>query len=191
MIVKRLFVGATGLAVLGAGALFATPAQAAIPADGVYVDTDTDGAGPLDTADGSILVVKTAKDDGGIPYHFAVKWVKKYRDPAGTLRVSVPSLVVYRSDGDVTAKGQPEDAGADIHFDVRDHGTTIIQHKNLNNVDLDAAADNRVTFNPRNPVSDVGDTDIRVRAGTDGDGLGASDWVYFVQPEGLPTPAAG
>ena len=164
---------------MSVGLLSTVPAHAAIPTDGTTVDPVTK----------AVTQVQSVEDDGGVKYTISVTWVKKYYDPAGTLRVSVPSLIVYRDDADVVAAGEPEDAGLDIHFDVRNHGTTIIQHKNLDNVDLDYASDNRASFNPRNPRSDVGDTDIRVRVGTDGDGLGASDWVYFVQPEGLPAPA--
>ena len=45
-----------------------------------------------------------------------------------------------------------------------------IQHKVYDGLDL--GADLSVTFNPRNAKSDVGDTRIRIKVGTDDDGLG-------------------
>jgi hypothetical protein len=73
-----------------------------------------------------------------------------------------------------------------VHFDVRNDGVKIIQHKVYDNIDLDVAADDQASFNPRNPVSNIGDTDVRVKVGTDGDGKPSSAWLYFVQPDGLP-----
>jgi hypothetical protein len=177
---KFRFVAALGAAVaLTFG--FAGSAQAAIPTDGVVVDR---------AADGSIVSVtetRTVKDAGGVPHTFAVKWGKKYKDPAGKIRV-VLSFVDYRSDALTEAGGEPADAQEDIHFDVSSHGTVRwTQHKYLT-VDLDAAADNQVSVNARNPVSDANDSFIRISAGVDGDGAANSPFVYFRQPEGLPGP---
>ena len=46
-----------------------------------------------------------------------------------------------------------------------------------------------MTFNPRNAKSDVGDTRIRIKVGTDDDGEGSSRWVYLYQLGGIPVPA--
>lgn len=165
-----------GAAALTAGlSLMATPASAAVVPEGVgFVET------------------VTLTDDGGVPYTVSVDWNYKYKDPAGTIRVSVPDITIKRSDSAVIDAGEPEDAGLDVHYDVSSHGTVRwTQHVNLDNVDMDAGVDNQWTKNPRNPISDAGDTFIRVRVGTDGDGLGSSDFYYFYQPEGIGTkPAA-
>jgi hypothetical protein len=170
-------IAATGL--IGAGALIATPAQADV--DGVQT-------GP---AGGPIVETVTVEDAGGIPHKISIKWNYKYRDAANALRVSVSDLKIVRSDSAVIGHGQPEDAGEDIHFDVSSHGTVRwTQHKVYDGLDLDAAADNSVTLNPRNPLSDAGNTFVRIQVGTDGDGLGNTRWVIFTQPGGLNTKAA-
>lgn len=153
--------------------LAALPAQAAPPVDGIVTN-----------ADGSKTETKSVLDGGDIKYTISVKWNNTYIDAAGTKRVSVNPLVVYRPDSLTPAFAQ--DDGLDLHFDVRNDGVTIIQHKVYDNIDLDVAADDQASFNPRNPKSNIDDTDIRVKVGTDGDGLPSSAWVYFVQPEGLP-----
>jgi hypothetical protein len=190
-----------GIAVAAAAALpltlAALPASAAIPTDGVHPDTDTDGAGTADTADGSITVVKSTVDEGGVKYTISVKWNYKYVYQ-GVKRVSVNPLVVYRSDANVLATGNPEDAGLDLHYDVYNSSGTQIQHKLFDAVDLDANADNQASFNPANPRSNANDPDdpddpysyVRVKVGTDADGKGSSPWVIFAQPENLPTKAA-
>jgi len=165
-----------GLALIAASAL---PAQAA-PVVGVVAD----GAGFIET--------KKLVDDGGVAYYVSVDWNYKYEDPAGKTRVSVNPLKVYRADSELAEAGEPEDAGLDLHADVSSHGTVRwTQHILIDNADMDAGADNVWTYNPRNPISDAGDTFIRVRVGTDGDGKGSSDFEYFYQPEGIGTkPAA-
>jgi hypothetical protein len=157
-------------------ALFAVPAQAAVPADGIVTN-----------ADGSKTETKSVLDGGDIKYTISVKWNATYIDAAGAKRVSVNPLVVYRPDSITPAFA--EDDGVDLHFDVQElrSGSYVnIQHKLFDNIDLDVATDDQASFNPRNPKSNIDDTRIRVKVGTDGDGLPSSAWVYFVQPEGLP-----
>jgi hypothetical protein len=181
MKVRKIAASTLGVgALVAVGLLGATPAQAAPVVDESGVVTN-----PV-AADGSITQTAAVEDEGGVLHTFTVKWAKKYKDPAGAIRVSVPSLVDVRTDEDTTEAGESADAGEDIHFDVSSHGTVFwTQHKNLDGVDLDDATDNQVTLNPRNPISDAGDTYIRVRAGVDGDGKKSSRFVYFVQPEGV------
>ena len=148
-----------------ASLLISLPANAVIvPDDGGFIDT------------------QTCEDGGGIPYTVSVDWNYKYVDAAGTTRVSVNPLVIERDDADA---GSAADAGVDLHFDVYSHGTNQIQHVLIDGLDLDFAADDQASFNPRNPVSDANDTYIRVKVGTDGDGLGNCEWLYFVQPAGI------
>jgi hypothetical protein len=101
----------------------------------------------------------------------------------------VLSFVVYRSDALTEAGGEPADAQEDIHSDVSSHGTVRWTQHSYITVDLDAAADNQVTVNARNPISDANDSFLRVSAGVDGDGAENSPFAYFYQPEGLPGPA--
>lgn len=177
----RAILGGTLASALTVGlGLFAAPAQAAIPADG----TVADGLGFIQT--------KSTADAGGVKYTISVDWNYKYTYQ-GVTRVSVNPLVVYRSDANVLATGNPEDAGLDLHFDVYNSSGTQIQHKLFDAVDLDAAADNQASFNPANPVSNADDSDdpddtfsyVRVKVGTDGDGKGSSPWVIFPQPESI------
>jgi hypothetical protein len=166
---KRLLVGAAVAAL--PLSLAALPASAAIPADG-----------PATAANGWVET-QSVEDGGGIKYTISVDWGSKYVDAAGNTRVSVNPLTVYRPDS-TTPKFAVDD-GLDLHFDVRNHGTSIIQHKVYDGLDLDVKADDQASFNPRNPISDAGNTDIRVKVGTDGDGKPSSVWVYFKQPAGL------
>lgn len=163
---KRIM-AAAGAAALTAGlTMLATQAQAAVVPD---------AQGFIDT--------QTCEDAGGIPYTVSVDWNYKYVDPAGTTRVSVNPLVIKRDDADA---GPAADAGVDLHFDVSSNGTVRwTQHKLYNGLDLDFAADDQASFNPRNPVSNASDTFIRVKVGTDGDGLGNCPWLTFVQPAGI------
>jgi hypothetical protein len=189
--IKRIIAGAGAVALTAGLSLMAVPAQAAIPADGTttQLGTDPDGAGPLPAPVVSITQVKTAKDAGGVPHTFKVVWGKKYKDPVGKTRV-VLAYTVYRSDALTEAGGEPADAQEDIHHDVSSHGTVRwTQHKYLT-VDLDAFADNQVSVNARNPISDANDSFIRINAGVDGDGAKNTAFQYFYQPEGLPGPAA-
>lgn len=156
---------------------------AALTAGLTMLGTGTASAAVVEDANG-FVDTKTLVDDGGVPYVVSVDWNKLYRDAAGTLRASVNPLVVKRTDASVIAAGEPEDAGLDIHWDVINPSGYFNQHKNLNNVDLDFAADNVATFNPRNPKAHGAGAVIRVRVGTDGDGLGSSDWAYFRQSAG-------
>jgi len=138
---------------------------------------------PLSTPPGAITETIKVEDKGGVEYTLSVKWNYKYVDAAGTTRVSVNPLIIKRPDA---TAGPAEDDGVDTHWDVYS-GTSQIQHKVYDGIDLDVAADDQVTFNPKNPKSNVGVTKIRIKVGTDGDGLGSSDWVFFNQPAGLPT----
>ena len=150
---------------------------------------NADSAGTIVTnADGSKTeTVAGIPDAGGVKHTFKVTWGKKYKDPAGTIRVQAYDLKVIRSDAATEAGGEPADAGADVYFRVSSHGTVRwTQNKVYDGIDLDFSTDDQVTFNPRNPVSDVGDTFIQIKAGVDGDGLGNTRWVTFVQPVGLP-----
>ena len=172
---RAILGGTSAAALIAAGAVLATPAQAA-----PLVITEPTAA------DGSITQHATVEDGGGVAHTFTIVWQKKYKDPAGATRVSVPSLVDKRTDADTVDAGESADAGEDVHFDVSSHGTVRwTQHKNLDGVDLDEGTDDQVTFNPRNPISDANDTFIRIRAGVDGDGAASSAFVYFYQPEGV------
>jgi hypothetical protein len=174
---RALGIGA-GVA-LSLTALTVGSAQAAVP-----ITTTADDVGFIQTA--------TVEDDGGVAYTISVDWNYKYKDPAGATRVSLNPLKITRSDSELVDAGLAEDSGLDVHFDVSSHGTVRwTQHKLIDNADMDYGVDNQWSYNPRNPISDASDTFIRVRVGTDGDGLGSSDFVYFYQPEGIgPKPAA-
>lgn len=171
---------AVGTAALSLG--LTLPAQAAIPGDG----TVPDGVGFIQT--------KSTTDAGGVKYTISVDWNYKYVYQ-GVTRVSVNPLVVYRSDANVLATGNPEDAGLDLHFDVYNSSGTQIQHRLYDGIDLDAGPDNKASFNPANPRSNANDPDdpndsysyIRVKVGTDADGKGSSPWVIFPQPESIGT----
>ena len=175
-ILTVIFVAIASLAL----ALVALPAQAAIPVDG----TVAEGQG--------FVVTKSTVDAGGVKYTISVDWNKKYVYQ-GVTRVSVNPLVVYRSDANVLATGNPEDAGLDLHFDAVNSSGTIIQHKVFDAIDLDAEADNQASFNPANVRSNANDPDdpddpfsyYRVKVGTDADGFGSSQWVIFDQPSGI------
>ena len=170
---RRVLAGASSAALVAGFALVSTPAQADV--DGTIVP---DGVGFIETV--------TVEDAGGVAYDLKLDWNYKYVDAAGATRVSVNPLCVHRSDAEVIGAGEPEDAGLDIHYDVSSHGTVRwTQHVLLDNVNLDAGKDNVAFFNPRNPISDAGNTFIRVKVGTDGDGLGSSRWVTFIQPAGI------
>jgi hypothetical protein len=181
---KRVLRGAAALA--GAAALsigLALPSQAAIPADGVVADGE------------GFLVTKSTTDAGGVKYTIQVDWSHKYTYQ-GKTRVSVPRATVYRSDANVLAHGSPEDAGVDLFLRVYS-SNTLIQNKVWDGIDLDAGADNQVSVNPANPVSNadiVGVADayssVRIKVGTDSDGLGNSPWVVFAQPSGIQFQAA-
>jgi hypothetical protein len=179
---KKIFRGL--LAAVAAGsfavALTSAPAQAAIPTDGTTTDPVT----------GAVTQVKSAVDKGGVKHTFKIVWTKEYKDPVGKIRASVPTLTDYRSDELTVAGGESADAGEDVIFAVSSHGTVRwTQYKNFDGIDLDDAADDQVSFNPRNPVSDEGKTFIKIQAGVDGDGAGNTPFVYFYQPAGLPGPA--
>lgn len=177
----RIAAGAVSTLALALGGL-GIGATSAIAAPVV----NTDGVVTVNNGDGTFTQTASVEDAGGVLHTFTVDWVKKYKDPAGATRVSVPSLVDKRTDADTVDAGESADAGEDIHFDVSSHGTVFwTQHKNLDGVDLDDYTDDQVTLNPRNPISDAGDTYIRVRAGVDGDGAASSRFVYFVQPDGV------
>lgn len=177
---KKLFTGiAAGLTGLATAVALTSPASATIPDDGIVAEGD------------GFVQTKSTTDAGGVKYTISVDWNYKY-DYQGVTRVSVNPLVVYRSDANVLATGNPEDAGLDLHFDVYNGSGTQIQHKLFDAVDLDADADNQASFNPANPrsdadVEDVDDTYsyVRVKVGTDGDGKGSSAWVIFPQPAGI------
>lgn len=182
MKVSKILVGGLSAAALTLGGFAATAA----PASAAPVVNTAGVVTQPTAADGSITQTASVEDEGGVLHTFTVKWVKKYKDPVGKERVSVPSLVDKRTDADTIEAGESADAGEDIHFDVSSHGTVFwTQHKFLNGVDLDDATDDQVTLNPRNPISDANDTYIRVRAGVDGDGADMSRFVYFVQPDGV------
>lgn len=186
MNIRKILVGGIGAAALVLTSLVTTGSAQAAP-----VVVDTTGVVTVDNGDGTFTQTASVEDEGGVLHTFTVKWVKKYKDPAGATRVSVPSLVDKRTDADTVEAGESADAGEDIHFDVSSHGTVRwTQHKNLDGVDLDESTDDQVTLNPRNPLSDANDTFIRVRAGVDGDGAASSRFVYFVQPEGVGIPTA-
>lgn len=172
----KAILGGTSAAALTIGlGLLAVPAQA-----------DVDGAQSTDPISGAITEKVTVKDAGGVAYDLTIKWNKRYKDAAGTLRASVNPLTIHRSDAQVIDAGEPEDAGLDLHFDVINPSGTIIQHRVFDDVNLDDGADNVVSYNPRNPKSDADAAKVRVKVGTDGDGLGSSRWVIFYQPAGLP-----
>jgi hypothetical protein len=159
------------LATLGGGVLALAGALVAVPAQAVVVPDDL-----------GFIDKQTCEDDGGVPYKVKVDWNYKYVDPAGTTRVSVNPLVIKRSDADA---GPAADAGVDLVYRVYSHGTTLIQSQSFDGFDLDFGVDDQASFNPRNPVSDAGDTKITVIVGTDGDGLGNCPLLTFVQPVGI------
>jgi hypothetical protein len=163
--VRKIFATLGGGALAIAGALVAVPAQAEVVPDDL---------GFIETLD--------CEDDGGVPYTVSVDWNYKYRDAADNTRVSVNPLVIERDDGDA---GPAADAGVDLTYKVFSHGTTLIQSRSFDGIDLDFAADDQASFNPRNPISDAGDTKITVIVGTDGDGLGNCPLLTFVQPVGI------
>lgn len=169
---KRI-AAAIGVAALPFG-LAALPAHA-----------DVDGTQSTDAA-GAITETVSVKDAGGVQYDLSIKWNYRYNDPAGTLRASVNPLKIHRSDVQVIDAGEPEDAGLDLHYDVINPSGTIIQHRVFDDINLDDGADNVSSHNPRNPKSDADAAKVRVKVGTDGDGLGSSRWVVFYQPAGLP-----
>jgi hypothetical protein len=152
-----------------AGALVAVPAQAAVVPD---------GQGFIDT--------KTCEDAGEIPYTVSVDWNYRYDDPAGVRRVSVNPLVVERNDADA---GPAADAGVDLRYRVYsgqpDGSLVLIQDLSFDGLDLDFAADDQASFNPRNPRSRALVTRILVTVGTDGDGLGNCPVLTFRQPVGI------
>jgi hypothetical protein len=176
---RKILYPILGVLLAVVGALFAVPAQAVAPT----ITTTPDGVGFIQTA--------TVEDDGGVAYTISVDWNYKYKDPAGATRVSLNPLTITRSDSELADAGLAEDSGLDVHFDVSSHGTVHwTQHVLIDNANMDAGVDNQWSYNPRNPISDASDTFIRVRVGTDGDGLGSSDFVYFYQPEGIGTKPA-
>lgn len=147
---------------------------------------DVDGTQSPGPTAGSIIETVSVKDAGGVQYDLSIQWNNRYNDAAGTLRASVNPLKIHRSDVQVIDAGEPEDAGLDLHFDVINPSGTIIQHRVYDDINLDDGADNVASFNPRNPKSDADAAKVRVKVGTDGDGLGSSRWVIFYQPAGLP-----
>lgn len=163
---RAILGGTSAAAIITAGAVLATPAQADVVASELgFIDT------------------QTCEDAGGVPYTVSVDWNYKYEDAAGVTRVSVNPLVVERDDADA---GKAADAGVDLHFDVGDRGFKAnVQHKLFDGLDLDFAADDQASFNPRNPRSNAGLTQVRVKVGTDGDGLANCPWLTFVQPSGI------
>ena len=153
-----------------ASLLISLPANAVVEPEG-YGFTDT----------------QTCEDGGGIPYTVTADWNYKYEDPAGKTRVSL-TFMIERDDADA---GPAADAGVDLHWDVSSHGTVRwTQHKVIDGLDLDFAADDQATINARNPISDANDTFLRVKVGTDGDGLDNCEWLYFYQPAGIQFRAA-
>jgi len=123
----------------------------------------------------------TVEDGGGVDYKISIRWNEKYKDAAGVWRVSVSHLKVQRLPGQAPSA----DDGLDAHFDVQQGVShTIIQHKVYDGLDL--GDDLSVTFNPRNPRSNIGDTRIRIKVGTDDDGKTNSRWVYLYQLGGIP-----
>ena len=171
---KRIIAaGVSAVAALSFAAL-TTPAQADV--DGVVSPATTPPTARTETV--------TVEDGGGVDHKISIRWNKKYRDAAGAMRVSVSDLKVERLPGQAPA----DDDGVDVHFDVQQgESRKIIQHKVYDGLDL--GADLSVTFNPRNPRSDIGDTRIRIKVGTDDDGLPNSRWVYLYQLGGIPAPA--
>lgn len=150
-------------------ALMITPVSAAIEAD---------GQGFIDT--------QTCDDVGNVPYTVSVDWNYRYDDPANVERVSVNPLRINRDDDDA---GPAADAGVDLRYRVytgNASGTvTRIQNKVYDGLDLDFAADDQATFNPRNPRARAGVTKVTVIVGTDGDGLGNCPLLTFTQPAGI------
>lgn len=163
--VRKILALVIGGALALASLLISLPANAEIvPDDGGFIDT------------------QTCEDAGGVPYTVSAHWRFKYEDPAGKTRVSL-IFVVERDDGDA---GPAADAGVDLHWDVSSHGTVRwTQHRIIDGLDLDFAADDQATINARNPISDANDTFLRVKVGTDGDGLDNCEWLYFIQPAGI------
>jgi hypothetical protein len=175
--IKRA-IALTGAASLAALAFSAAPASADV--DGIQ------SPGPIT---GSIQEKVSVKDAGGVQYDISILWRNRYKDAAGTMRVSVSDLAVHRSDKQVVAAGEPEDAGLDAHYDSINPSGAIISHRVFDDLYMDAGADNIVKFNPRNPKTGVDAAKVRIKVGTDGDGLGSSRWVVFYQPPGLPIKA--
>lgn len=162
---RKILATLGGVALALAGALVAVPAQAEIvPDDLGFIDK------------------QSCEDDGGIFYKVKVDWNYKYVDAAGNTRVSVNPLVIRRPDADA---GPAADAGVDLNYRVVSRGTTVIQNQSFDGIDLDFGVDDQASFNPRNPISDAGDTFIRVVVGTDGDGLGNCPALFFIQPPGI------
>jgi hypothetical protein len=164
---KKILAGASALA-LGAGlSLAAVPAQAVIVPEGNgFVET------------------KKAVDAGGVVHNVSVDWNYLYNFQ-GKTRVSVNPLKVVRTDEAVLKTGNPEDAGLDLRFDVYYSGGSTLQTRVYDGIDLDEGADNQVSVNPANPLDRPGISSIRVKVGTDADGLGDSPWIYFRQPSGV------
>lgn len=172
---RAILGGTSAAAIIAAGAVFAPAANA-----------DVDGAQEPGPTTGSIVEKVSVKDAGGVQYDLSIQWNNRYNDPAGTLRASVSKLKIHRSDAQVIDAGEPEDAGLDLHYDVYNPSGNQIQHRVFDDINLDDAADNVATYNPRNPKSGADAAKVRVKVGTDGDGLGSSRWVIFYQPAGLP-----
>lgn len=164
----------------------AAVAVAALPLTlvGLPAHADIDGTqtGP---AGGPIVETVSVKDEGGVQYDLSIKWNNRYYDAAGTLRASVSDLTVARKDAQVVEAGEPEDAGLDAHYDSINPSGVIISHRVFDDIYMDAGVDNIVKFNPRNPKSGGDKAKVRIKVGTDGDGLGSSRWVIFYQPSGL------
>ena len=83
-----------------------------------------------------------------------------------------------------TARGSGPGTGG-VRYRVYSNGISKIQDRSFDGVDLDFAADDQASFNPRNPRSNANDTKITVIVGTDGDGLGNCTLLTFVQPAGI------
>jgi hypothetical protein len=161
-ITRRLLAGAAGVGLTAGLGLTALPAEA---------------------THGPVTITRNCEDAGHVPYTVTVKFNYLYRDPAGVLRVSINPMVVKRPDGTAA-----EDAGVDLRLRVYS-GTTKIQDRVWDGLDLDFAAPNQATFNPRNPRSVPGVSRVLVTVGTDGDGLGNCPVQWFTQPAGLDTRA--
>lgn len=165
-------------AVAGAAALTAGLSLMAVPASAAVVP---EGLGFVDT--------QTCEDQGGVPYTVSVDWNYKYENAAGNTFVSINPLRINRDDADA---GPAADDGVDLHFDVQKGAAhTNVQHKVYDGLDLDFAADDQASFNVRNTYSNAGVTRVRVKVGTDGDGLNNCPWLYFVQPAGIQDRPAG
>jgi hypothetical protein len=162
---RKILTALSASAIIAAGALIASPAQAVIPTE--------------------IRQSGACNDGGGVLYQARIQWNYTYVDHAGNTRASVNPLQF----------GTGEDTdGAAIDNRVRAyswHSSDSTLHKIQDRIHFegedgnDSELVNDVQVNPKNPLSAPLKSKVTVVLGTDGDGLGNCK-ITFLQPDGLP-----